>query len=521
MKRIYVIAVLILLFITVSCGQSMWKKSGGAAVKDIAIIKKTNIIETMSQAEMFEDFDYLVDNLNKKHIMISILKDYYNYDINKEFDKLRNTIQFISNKKDFIVLVYKALLALQEHHCPYVLHQLPFQYKYSEDEKKYLKNLNDKYYNWTPNYSMKITIRLPILYYQGEYVVYRTFTNANTIIPKGVTVQKIDGRPVNDYIRSLLTIKYLYWDSVKKIFYDDYFYLSESSFVNKEFTLTFKNGKNILQSEFDCNQKFQKIPKKDVGLPKIYYLADSKTLYIRFPKCYNPEYYQKNIPLYKTNDIKKVIVDIRGNQGGEVVSLLTLLHYIIGYNLSYSISNVVFHDESHITNYKPMDFYNDMVSVKLDWVFKNSSKILSGKLLDSFYGQTQIFPSPKGLNYQGIIYLLHDRNLYSCGINIMNLGLRTDRILTVGMPLGWPNNGMGGGVTLDALPNSKYLYGAITDFDIYDIKNSDSVYHNEVEQFVPYTFDEAVYRETNDGDLYSPEYLTNKDSLVKWVLKQK
>ncbi|OHD58717.1 MAG: hypothetical protein A2014_08875 [Spirochaetes bacterium GWF1_49_6] len=521
MKRIYVIAVPILLFITVSCGQGMWKKSGGAAVKDIAIIKKTNIIETMSQAEMFEDFNYLVKNLNEKHIMISILKDYYNYDVNKEFDKLRNTIQFITNKKDFIILVYRALVALQEHHCPYAVSHLPYISAYSDYEKAELKKINNKYHCWVPNYYMKIKIRLPILYYNGEYVVYKTFTNANTVIPKGATVLKIDGQPVSDYIRTLLIYKYLNWDSSKKVFYDDYFYLSDASLKNSKFSLTFKAGKNTLQSEFDSNQKLQKIPKKEEDYPKIFYFTNIKTLYIRFPKCNDTEYYKKNIPLYKTNDIKKVIVDIRGNQGGIPLATFTLISYLIGDPFTYSGSKVVLHQESNYSNYKPMSIYNELASVELNIEFEKTLKILKNILVDILDFKTTIFPSPEGLNYPGIIYLIHDKDLYSSGIVFMNIGLNTDKILTVGMPLGWPNNGMGGGASFDTLPNSKYLYGFILDFDVSDIKNSDSVYHNEVEQFVPYTFDETVYRETNDGDLYSPEYLTNKDSLVKWVLQQK
>jgi hypothetical protein len=175
-------------------------------------------------------------------------------------------------------------------------------------------------------------------------------------------------------------------------------------------------------------------------------------------------------------------------------------------------------------------FNGDTISTtKLDYfegfikIFYNQSfqiiNITNGVILQS---SLIIHPDKKSLNYKGFIYILQDRDIYSSANNFSQMALQQDKLVTVGSPSELDQGGFGfGQPAVIYLTNSKIVCTVVGSFDITHVTDTISMYHNEVEEYVPYTWTELVYRETNKANLYNPEYLLNHDSLIKYVLSIK
>lgn len=497
----------------------------GSPVKSAKVLpdpKETAKVE-LTQEQMYEDFGELVDSVKKYFIRIPIVKELFAYDILAQLQILSNRIKDIATKKEFVWLIEQALISLQEQHSTINPWEISFSsQKYLEQE--YYKKINQIYRSWIPKYGKLIKLRLPIVYYKGDYIFYRTMTNNQTVINQGSVVKKIEGLPIDDFILKLMSTKHPYWDKFYKKFYNENFYLSEPVYQWKSFTLEFDDHGVIKNGKYSINdQIFQKVTPKQ-HQPAVMYFPERKTLYIHYSDCFNYQLYEQSIPTYAASDVKKVVIDIRGNGGGMPMMTYHLLGLIIDKPLDYSVSVAInWHSEIKTKLPKVMidngkTFFNYF---RLDIEVDKKIPFIDYPL-DILTESNSIFPQTNSIKYSGKIYLLQDRDIYSAANCLSQMGYISERIVTVGNPAEFFQGSMAGYYVLHVmLPNSK-IYFRITDtFDLTGFKGKESLYHDEVEVYIPYSLDDLIDRQTNTIDFYSAEYLLKKDPLMKYVFSLK
>ncbi|OHD55315.1 MAG: hypothetical protein A2Y33_16770 [Spirochaetes bacterium GWF1_51_8] len=506
----------LLLVLTAGCsGVSVKKNSIYADAESFANAPLT-------KEQMYEDFNVLYELVKSKFIRIGIVKELFGYDILAQLQSISNRIKSITDKKDFVRLINEALVSLQELHSTINQWELG-NITADQKIKQYYSAVNSIYRSWLPKYGNQIELRLPIVYFQGEYVFYKTYTNGLTVVGAGSMVKKIDGTPIDDFILTLMSTKHPYWDKFKKKYYHEKFYLSEPVYQNKSFTLEFDDHGVSKTAKFHIDQHVIEHVTHGESEPIVMYFPERNLLYIRYTDCMDFELYEKSIPQYQGKNIQKVIIDIRGNPGGYPEMTHHLLGLIIDLPLIYSISNALKWMEDTDTTpetyilwsgYTFFDYYYRKIEVnkKLPWF---------EKLIDVFTFFCYIYPQPNSIRYTGKIYILQDRDIYSAANNLSQIGYYSDKIVTIGEPAGYYQG------TLEEpiihyylLPNSKIFFRMTESADLTGVTDMQSFYHDEVDVYIPYPLDYLIDRQTNSIDFYSTKYLLYHDPLMKYALGQ-
>jgi uncharacterized protein YuzE len=244
------------------------------------------------------------------------------------------------------------------------------------------------------------------------------------------------------------------------------------------------------------------------------YFTDADILYIRLPQMWNDKLYIKEI-LKKGKDVplKKVVIDIRQNGGGS--------DYVWGNILSNIIK-------------KPLDisakigFKNTKKAIKALELDKDSFDVIKISMLENqefgtlTWGET-LQPSDSTLGFEGKIYILQDRLIFSSAGSLSNVAKMVDNIISVGEKTG---NLLGFGIApiVFTLPNSYFTFQLEP---VLDLSNTHSVYdfyHDNVEIPVDISVKQRVkYFENFNTDqtkgIYSKDFLYNHDPVFQKVLE--
>jgi hypothetical protein len=227
-----------------------------------------------------------------------------------------------------------------------------------------------------------------------------------------------------------------------------------------------------------CFTRFsQKEPEWDpIALSKFsdIWLDKDSILYINIPlMVYSVELikeFQKELMKYKNKTIKAVIIDIRGNIGGNDLTWIKVLENILDITMKYSYCLIS----------------NESEDVKKILGTKKQKKIISFECLDTLHSYLiyeqknhTIKKSRKSLNYDGIIYLLVDADVYSSARGLSSLSTKTDRIKTMGIPTGMLQ---GQGLVDHAfvLPNSRFIFTLDLLMDAVNITIAEDFYFDKI-----------------------------------------
>ena len=130
------------------------------------------------------------------------------------------------------------------------------------------------------------------------------------------------------------------------------------------------------------------------------------------------------------------------------------------------------------------------------------------------------YVSPDSITYpfDGPIYILQDRFIYSSTSNLSNLAKISDKLISIGET---PNllGGLQTNVVPLSLPHSKLIFRVEPQIDFTNTKTTADIFQNNVEYPVSYSIDFLYERTTTEKDVSGKEFLYEKDPMFRKVLE--
>lgn len=394
---------------------------------------------------------------------------------------------------EFMQLIEEYVTRLSQTGHAYLLHEDPIATQLlamSEDEKNNIRqtlsfyNIDESaldkinYWYWMADKIVKskfIQPEIKITYTNGKYIVTEEckFKSSGKVLQKDAEIENINGYPVDEYVKILQTKSILGYDNnLSKLFIFNPL-MVKSHNDDSEWKVSFKLPNNHIEDTIvlQANQStsYTSYPnvitedlREDIGYIKIFsFIAENKE---KDKKLIN-DYINKS-----QNKYKKLIIDIRGNGGGDPEYWKNLIIApLIREPLEYTQTAVVkknffkiwgkttqqYLDTQYIDAQTP-SFLNKKINANLQEV--NKVKNLPG-YDDSWitYNVTSKISPSDMLPFEGKIYLLVDGGTFSASEDFAQVCKRTAFAEIVG-------NNTGGGAAAFipphyfCLPESKIIF---------------------------------------------------------------
>ncbi len=480
---------------------------------DSATISLPNLTTT----QMYEDFDYFVETVKHFSPQTAVRKAVTGIDAFEELQKIRKKINASKNAKAFNELMLNAITVLQDGHSSFLW---PASY-----DDPYLKELGvsdeaiscfPAYYEQWRSINADKKFNLKLVYLDGAYYSVMPFQYKGKKYEPGLKLRTINGINAANFVEQLYPyLRRMRWDYNNKRYFSESFYLAYNLSADEELSLEFVDADgNTIQDKFSLSQSLNYKSNDQQGAKekKVEYFDDEAMLYIRVPKMNLDylDYFPTEIKSKASGEnVKKVVIDIRGNRGGADNVWVAILESIIKDPIAYEMLLLATSSEKMKAKY-PED------SPNWESYFATFLNDLEFSVFAS--GSRTIEPSENSLNFGDQIYLLVDKKVYSSAGALMAIGLLAENIIVVGENTG-KLLGRGINPLVFELPNSKILYRLEPVIDFQNVKNAKDVYHDDVELKVELTIEQYLKRMSYEGDLYSKTFLFTHDPVFQSVIQ--
>ena len=476
-------------------------------------------ISDLSRSEMLADFDELVDFLNDFAVHKDLNTIRLNIDYDQEFSSLRNEITAQTTPCEFRKILDRTTNLIQDLHCS------SMGYDYLSKYGKFQKRLNfkskEKSYQKLKAFEAicdepKPKLTLPIIFSDGAYLCYADFIIENDTVKNSSTIISYNGSEISKYIQ----------DNPDKVWpikvdasgnkYNEQFY----QYGSNSFELTFdakgfrKNiDFNLMDSISLITPQQREISYYTQKEAKVIASEKHHILYIGLP--FMDQSISKSLVKKidsvtdQWKDFEKVIIDIRGNPGGSDLAWREVIQHIIPESINFDVNLKYRYNERTIDHYGAK---------------KNTHKEHIPLLNNAPYWSEErvtitLKPDNNSLNFDGKIYVLQDPYIYSSAGNFSNLCLTNEQLVSVG-----GRTDLVGGLQKEPLfyqlNNSGLIYRVEPVLDFANVNQISDFAHNEVEISVPETVEDRFNKTTYEGSIYSEQFLFNKDTLIKLIMKQ-
>lgn len=481
----------------------------------IASIQAQN--ENLTKNQMLQDFDQAVNHINTFAVHKDLNTIRLQIDYDKEYKKLRNEITDETTACEFRKIIGRVIGFVQDAHCSFM--DSGYLTMYGKYQKKI--NFNDtqtyervKYYEDKCDFPQP-NLKLPLVYIEGKYFVYSDFTYKGVTIKRHTEITTYNDKNISDYIKANYDkVGIIRWDDKLKNPYRDSFYRNGDN----SFKLGF-NDVNIPSLTFSLNDTitYQTPKQRDVyfgsqSKKKVLYFKESKMLYIGIP--FMDAELGKSVVrdidsiIAKGNSFSKIVLDIRGNGGGDDNCYRTILQHLIAKEIPFS-STLKFKYNDAAINFYAEDQKN---------IVEEKARLLNNsKYWTKEFDINKIEPDSNSIGYTGNIYVLQDEFIFSSASNLSNLCLNSDQLISVGIT----TDLVGGRQTeplFIQLDNSGLVFRVEPLLDFTGVKTLNDFSHNRVEVRISPTINDYFIRTTYAGDIYGSEFLLSQDRLIKYVL---
>lgn len=451
-----------------------------------------------SKAAMYADFDTLVSKLKAVSPHIAIKKDLWKYDAIAQVKKLRKQIDTISTRHSFAVLIERALNACQDFHTS--IWYVPFEPRQNRQQVK---------------------LFLPVSYFNGRYYLTSSVIAGNDTVPAGAVITAADDIPIHQYVQQHLTDKVCSYDMQHRRFYSNRFYRNTTVQQEGQIRLTAISAQKI-KKQFVLpageRAKFVRSIYQDTLRQKVEYWPEQQLLYIRVfsMEANDIPFFVNKISSFKDKAaaLKKVIVDIRDNQGGEDTVWIAIYQAILPKKIF----------SSRLSGYYPSFLDSEYIAehnFNISKITKNSNPVLKKyNLYDYTHATDSIVPSAASLNFTGKFIVLGNENIYSAGASAMMIPNAddTDPVISVGRKTDL-FIGSGYSPVVFELPNSKIQYRIAPSVETDAVKKLSDLMQDTIEVEVPWNLEDFYTKEKYKGDAYGTWYLQHMDSFIKIALQ--
>jgi|GEM_PF-2164807 len=465
--------------------------------------------QKLTKEQMYADFDTLVNTIVLYSPHLKVRQKVCGINFEKRIKSMRKEIATYNSSKQLFSLLYRVLLICQDGHTS-LASQDAFQLLsegLSMEEcasiAKYERRFNSI---WVRDDNLP-----KLIYFDGKYYARWGYRYGDISIPKKAELISVNGIQPTKYLSKNIDKKgHLSWDFKHKCFYSDG--LLQSSIANDTtLRVTFLVNKKkqtievplTIGSYAKSKSQLGKVDRPTLEVRRdgfVSYWEDVKTLYIRIPEMSDENFYLKELAKHKTEDIEKIIIDVRNNPGGSDDVWMTALSVILSDQIKFKIeyaynSSLKGKDTAYVATKNFKD---------LDLVSRTVSGIDNEK-------------SDSSLNYKGKIYVLYDEQTFSAAGSLVSECYYSDRMVAVGVRTG-RILGFGTNPTEFRLPNTRINCRVESILDITNCKTYEAIFHDQPELDVNPSLDDKILLKENT---YTTDFLRNKDPYLKKIFSEK
>ena len=425
-----------------------------------------------------------------------------NTSIKDKFVTFKQEIPHIQTTFDFVNLVRRGLNILNDGHSS-ITNKSSIQWFVGNSYLSAVGNVSLQDTLYADFYDSLITDSIFLIcksgirskYMDGRYYNARPFTYQGDTVSVGEQIEKIDGQDMNTFIQENYDqMFYLEWDTEFKRWYSDYFMLAMPLLQKPVFTLTI-GGRDVIINSNETVDNLEREKYQTSSSPKVILLYDD-ILYIYMPMMMNKQWYVDEIKKMYHAGVKKIIIDIRDNPGGDdsvwagVLSSLVdkpfSYRYFVGMNYDEALKNA-------ISNFGAVKIENNLMTVSQE------------RIID---------PDRNSVRFTGKIFIFQNKNIFSAASALVSAAMQDKNRFTV----------IGEKSTLI----SGYTFPAV----IFKLKNSGITFKlafskdltgGEQNKYMD-AVDIEIQEDINDYlekiyqyDCHSIEYLQQHDKLVQYV----
>lgn len=489
----------------------------------------------LSYQQMLEDHDSLVSKIKQTSPIIFFNKEVRGIDFTQHATILRKQIKAKTLTQEFLKIVNKTLNVAQDGHTSRLgAFQLDLMKKYwipsgvikeidstdAENGYKY-----DAYFK--TSFSSKLDLKL--IYTAGEYYNLFPFSYKGKDYPASMKLISCNGKEIHQFVKSLIELASpLRWDRTNNRTYKEDFYRHSEIYENNKLKLVFQvkgfedYKLNIVKNDTvnfsqERNWKYGYNGSKDTLTT--HYFENQGIFYAKLPRM--DEELGKSINKRLANVTSKhkvngIVIDIRGNGGGSDNTYAAFLNKIVKDTLRQNIIVGMNWSEQNRQYY---EINRDSIEKNPAFTFKVDVPTLKEPKM--FYIKQPInFVIPDSIKYrfEGKIYIIQDRYIYSSASNLSTLAKNSDQLISIG-----ETPDLLGGMQTDPrimmLPNSKLIFRVEPQIDFTDNKTVEDTFKNNVEYPVQYSIDNLYLRTTTIENVFGKEFLLNNDPMFKKVLE--
>jgi hypothetical protein len=464
---------------------------------------------TFSKQQMFADFDSLSGNLVSVSPQLHIKKDLWGCDAVAELKKLRRSIDTLRSDFAFYILLRKALNTAQDLHTGIWNEQELWVAK----QQQLFTDLSNKTFRFS----------LPNIYINGKYIIWAPFKIGEDTIKIGTEVIRINRQAISAYLKTHPADEiYQYSIHNKELYYPGFFKNFQTLFTDS-LSLTFRTEQGrettYTVSTHLFTEYFPKKGLKSQDTTRVECWKTEKVLYIRLTSM-NPQY----IPFLKqeiskcksqVDSIEKVILDFRGNGGGSDRVWTSLYAELLPSDIIFPLKLDGFNNG--LLTKKKIEKAGGVAVLQKEknpllkkypfWVLTNATDTLK--------------PTTTSLRFKGKIFVLAEDYYSSTGsaVAVANRN-HSDNIISVGRSTGY-FLGVGFPPEIFILPNSKLKYRIAPSMEVTNAVRLQDLMFDQLEFEIPYSVNEFKNKYEYSGSTSSKDYLTQYDSIIKFVLHYK
>lgn len=433
----------------------------------------------LSEEQRLADLDYLIEVFSESHPYVSLKKRAEGYDWSAHRDEFESIVAGCKTDGEFALAINRVVGLVNNMHTRLVGGS-ELSVWFRSDVRAYddlapwftiMDGVSLKRAQYwfdlaqEPEYG-----NLPVVYSAGEYVVAGSVTGANGLsLPLGSVITSVNGVEVDDFVHSHRGAGWQPYDPIRKKTYDPVLRLPVGSTT---VTAIAPNGSSITETFSVSASRRAQTPLTPEGVNGTFDMKtvcfsgcvlDGEVAYLAISQMGAergavPESELRPLREFLSNvsDLPALIIDIRGNPGGETILWYHLVSMLISEPLQMD-RTVALRDSDYIA-----PFYRGMID---DYGFlpldgEGASQRLPIEVLGEEFRTPLILtqtipPAEDSIKYAGKVYLLVDGRVGSAAEEFAAFSKATGFATLVGGVTG--GDGLGFRICYAVLPNSKMV----------------------------------------------------------------
>lgn len=532
MKRLILTALLLLIVFVLGYAQSKKNHYPKAPVR-------------LTKEQMYADYDQFVDIIKNYNAQWEIRKEHTSYDLMAILQNRRSKIDSIRDYWKFISFLDNSLLYLLDNHAD----RTSSYFKVKENrfapgqrfyKSKKITKISDGFKKYAFMHYSSDTLSptfqtMAAQYIHGEYYMLASFLFANrhigdSICFKNARVIACDNMPVDDYVRKkmigILPPYHIRWDFDENKYYTDLLMIDYS----KPLMVENENGEifDFIPGQYPVKSQTLSIDSLSSHLDEFFqnykqrerqfarYFEEEKILYVYLEMMR----YQRDCNVIDTirliakeKPLEKIVIDVRGNEGGGDGFWMDLLSAIVKDTLTVQ-DKIALNANDPTIHFFKSEYPSEMVDEYEYMVipFLDNKKMF----VHSQFGT--IDPDTNTLGFDGPIYILQDEKTFSSGHSFSSFAKHVEQLISVGIPTG-DMVGFGFNPWHFQLDNSLYTFHFEPAIDLSGAERWEDTFQCTPEIVIWPTIEELIDYKSYRYLMSIKDFLFTKDYLFQKVLE--